>query len=594
MSRVELRVLTSIPENPELRRDWNQLAQCMEQPEVFYTYEWALAVQRAYSESLEPLILLCYEEGQLRGVAALATDQHERAFFLASSTADYCDLVSQPEFRESFLRLVLAEVGKRAIANLVLGNLPATSVSASLIQAVARENGYHVFIRPAYSCARVAIRPEHPAPDVKAVIAKKVRRKLLRLEREGAVCLINLSSWEEVRVALPQFQRAHVGRFLSTGRISNQVTSQRRVFLEELAELLSEPGWMCLSELTVAGRAIAWNYGFRYEGSWFWYQPTFDTDFDHLSPGYCLLGKIVEQSCESDGINTVDLGLGDEEYKNRFSNSEQRTVNIDLSRHRVRHFAVRLRYASATAIKKFAPIEDATRSAIDAATVVKSRIRHKGIGGLIVACGRRVWNRTFGTDEVRFYEYSSHSVPRVHEHARLVPIDLGLLSQAAMLYENDSETVQYLLRAASRLQSGGAQGFALVERNGSPVHFCWLAPFEGFYMDELSSNLTEPAPGSVLVFDCWTPLSRRGCGYYGIAVQLLCSRARAAGNDAWIFSAATNVSSVRGLEKAGFHSRFSLVRTRFAGIPRIKQVAGANPAEKLGHGTLVKSAQFSK
>jgi hypothetical protein len=163
-----------------------------------------------------------------------------------------------------------------------------------------------------------------------------------------------------------------------------------------------------------------------------------------------------------------------------------------------------------------------------------------------------------------------------------------------MVYENERETIQYLLRAASRLQSGGAQGFALVEADSSPVHFCWLAPFEGFYMDELSSNLTEPAPGSVLVFDCWTPVSRRGHGYYGIAVQLLCSRARAAGNNAWIFSAATNVSSVRGLEKAGFQSRFSLVRTRFAGVPRIKQVAGADAAEELRHGTLVKSAQFSK
>jgi CelD/BcsL family acetyltransferase involved in cellulose biosynthesis len=566
----------------------------MEQPQVFYTYEWAVAVQRAYSGSLEPLIVLCYEEGQLRGIAALATDRHKRAFFLASSTADYCDFVSEPEFRECFLRLVLAEVRRRAIANLVLANLPATSVSQRVMQAVARENDYHVFTRPAYSCARVAIRSEHQAPDVKSFIAKKVRRKLLRLEREGAVTLINLSTWEDVRVALPRFQRAHIGRFLSTGRISNQVTSQRRVFLEELAELLSEPGWMCLSELTVAGRAIAWNYGFRYEGSWFWYQPTFDTDFEQLSPGYCLLGKIVEQSCESNGINIVDLGLGDEEYKNRFSNSEQRTVNIALSRHRAIHFGVRLRYISATTLKKFAPIEKGTRSAIEAARVVNTRIRHKGTGGLIVACARRVWNSTFGRDEVRFYEYSSHSVPRVHEHPRLLPIDLGLLSRAAMVYENERETIQYLLRAASRLQSGGAQGFALVEADSIPVHFCWLAPFEGFYMDELSSNLTEPAPGSVLVFDCWTPVSRRGHGYYGIAVQLLCSRARAAGNNAWIFSAATNVSSVRGLEKAGFQSRFSLVRTRFAGVPRIKQVAGADAAEELRHGTLVKSAQFSK
>ncbi len=41
-----------IPDDPTLRRQWNELLGQMEQPQVFYTYEWALAVDRAYHESL--------------------------------------------------------------------------------------------------------------------------------------------------------------------------------------------------------------------------------------------------------------------------------------------------------------------------------------------------------------------------------------------------------------------------------------------------------------------------------------------------------------------------------------------------------------
>ena len=51
-------VLRKIPEEPSLLRQWDDLVLQMERPEVFYTSEWALAVQSAYQASLKPLLLL--------------------------------------------------------------------------------------------------------------------------------------------------------------------------------------------------------------------------------------------------------------------------------------------------------------------------------------------------------------------------------------------------------------------------------------------------------------------------------------------------------------------------------------------------------
>ena len=93
---------------------------------------------------------------------------------------------------------------------------------------------------------------------------------------------------------------AHVARFLATGRISNIATAQRRVFLSELARLLSGSGWLALSRMLVADRPIAWNYGFCFHGSWFWYQPTFDSSYERLSPGYCLLSRIISEACDQE------------------------------------------------------------------------------------------------------------------------------------------------------------------------------------------------------------------------------------------------------------------------------------------------------
>ena len=68
-------VREDIPEDSELRRAWNELALRMERPEVFYTYEWAVAVQRAYGGTLKPLLFLAYEGESLVGLVALAQEK---------------------------------------------------------------------------------------------------------------------------------------------------------------------------------------------------------------------------------------------------------------------------------------------------------------------------------------------------------------------------------------------------------------------------------------------------------------------------------------------------------------------------------------
>ena len=101
-----------------------QLARSMEQSQVFFTYEWAVAVQRAYQESLHPMIFLAYDEqDSLCGVGALATDS-SGASFLCATTGDYCDFLSSREDRTAFVTAVLGELSKQGIERVTLTNLP--------------------------------------------------------------------------------------------------------------------------------------------------------------------------------------------------------------------------------------------------------------------------------------------------------------------------------------------------------------------------------------------------------------------------------------------------------------------------------------
>ncbi len=353
-----------MPQDDGLRCQWNALVQRMESPEVFYTYEWALAVSQAYAASLKPLLLLAYEGEVLTGVAALATGLDQtKASFLAGATADYCDFVSHPEKRSEFVTLVMNELHPICASDLALANLPASSATAHAIQRASSECGCTHFSRPAYQCAQVSFSSPQTRESVKRSVSSKqmIRRQLKTMAQFGPVTFRHLTCWQEISAALPAFRDAHLRRFQALGKTSNLAHPQRWRFLSELARLLSSQGWMTLSILSIAAQPIAWIYGFNFAGCRFYYQPAFDLTFRSYYPGLCLLARFIEDACDRPEIERVDLGLGDEEYKSRFATGYRETVNVRVTRSAVRHVREAVRYHTASAIKSSPRLEHCVR-----------------------------------------------------------------------------------------------------------------------------------------------------------------------------------------------------------------------------------------
>jgi CelD/BcsL family acetyltransferase involved in cellulose biosynthesis len=353
-----------IPEDPELHRQWNAIALQTERPQVFYTSEWALAMQVAYRASLKPLLLLGYEADDLVGVASLATDATGKSIsFLAATTGDYCDFLSPPERRGDFVDAVLAEIGKTKLAAMALANVPAESKTVDALRCKSAKHNFHFYLRPAYLCSQVELGQGERRQELKTALAgkKKLRRYFREMERDGPLTFAHLQSWQEIQAALPGFADAHIARFQATGRVSSLATPERRLFLEELARRFDGSGVVTLSVMKIHDRPVAWNYGFQFHGSWFWYQPTFDSSREENSPGYCLLSKIVIDACDIDGMDRVDLGLGGEGYKERFENSTRQTLYITITKSWSRHLREIARHRTATALKRSPKLESAVR-----------------------------------------------------------------------------------------------------------------------------------------------------------------------------------------------------------------------------------------
>ena len=549
----------AIPEEPTLLARWNQIAEQTERSEIFFTHQWSAAVASSYQEKLEPLFVLGYNGETLQAVAPLAIDSSTGvAQFLNANTADYCDFLSSSDLRSEFVGAVFSELAKLQVKKLVLANIPKDSATCSAVSAAVRNLGLHVLMRPAYDCAQVQLGSPSQRQQYQATLyrRKMVRRYLRTLEKWGPVTVRHLTQWSQVETSLPLFAQMQVGRFLATGRISNLVREDRRFFLHNLAKRLTDAGWLSLSVLCVRERPIAWNYGFRFCGSWFWYQPTIDTEFEQLSPGFCLLSKILEEACQNPEISRVDLGLGTEEYKLRVSNDVRRTVHLTVSDSlTVKKESVR--FYSAHFVKKSPALERTIRSVLGRFGSFRHDILRMGTS---TAVRSSMKNLRLRLEKEDLYEVSECKTgPPQSETMTVAAVDLSMLAATAMEYSEDEETLSSLLRGARWLREGMI-GFAVVDSRRQPLSLCWFLPIRKYLRESELKQINAPTDAE-LSFECWTaPRSSEQTSPNPI--QLTVQERLRSGARIWVLGSVLKHAGAYSLEDCGLHKRLSVVQNR--------------------------------
>ena len=220
---------------------------------------------------------------------------------------------------------------------------------------------------------------------------------------------------------------------------------------------------------------------------------------------------------------------------------------------------------------------------------MRARLAQQGILGSLAYYFSRAAKVFFDDAEALFLDWApprflQTSVSQADSELHLLPLSIHLLAVAAMEYEHDADTQEYLVRSASRLQSAEAEGYALVTAAGIPVHFCWVAPFEGFRMQGLGEVLKQPVAGAVLICDGWTPSSQRGHEHGARCAGMVAARKQASGKRQWTFS--TDPDSTAELERAGFVPRFRMSRKKvlfftFSRTTQMELKPGRGPAMDL-------------
>jgi hypothetical protein len=444
------------------------------------------------------------------------------------------------------------------ITDLRLANVPADSVSVSHLNAAARRTGYGTFARPAYFCSRI----EFDSPEQRLQISRSARRNSKKtrnaLARMGAVTLEHRRSWAEIADEFAEFAAANVGRFLAEGRISNLVSKERRQFLSELAQVLSPREWMTLTTLKLNERTIAWQLGFQFANTWLWYLPAFDASLQdlHPGPGTYLLYQILQEASQQPELHAIDLGLGNEGYKQQHARDGRQTLDINLSRAKTRLAAERIRYSAGELAKKSPFIERYARRCIAGISQLRLFVEQGHASKRLISTMRKRFSSPSG---LLFLEATPIRGQAQNCGLELSRLSLKLLAMAAMEFHRENGALESLMHAARHLRSPEYHGFALLTKAGVPVHISLVSPFEGARLPDLKEPIHEPVPDSVLIETCWTAQSWRSDlrdaeFAAAIAAHLLENHKRP-----WVFTRNAEISQ---LQVAGFVPRFSIVRNR--------------------------------
>ncbi len=281
-------------------------------------------------------ILTGWEGSELKGIAPLFSNQENgqvKAYFLGSiEISDYLDFIARPEDMEAFIGAsteYLCTQSDFGPSSLVFVNIPQRSATNALLQKIAPDSGWTVKVENAYHTPAIPLAADWDS--YLAGIDKKqrheIRRKLRRADESAEV------KWyfADDPAALDEEINAFFDLMVLDEDKEKFLTSQMRDQMRAIIHWAFEAGYLQLSFLTIDGYKAAGYLCFDYNGHILVYNSGFDYRFSQYSPGWVLLGYLIQHAIEN-RKKSFDFMRGGEDYKYRFGATDGFVMRVELEK----------------------------------------------------------------------------------------------------------------------------------------------------------------------------------------------------------------------------------------------------------------------
>ena len=250
------------------------------------------------------------DRGEVIGYLAMEKRGRSAAAMLATGLADVQSFVSAPGARLQVTQ-VLSRTG---VSLLTFDHLLAGDEAAC-------EHGWRRTRRA--RSAVVDLAAGYPAYQAEVrsrskSLLQSTARKARKLEREHGP--VHLEPHVVDHGVLDRLLGWKSSQYRRTGRRDRFADpGNRRLVHDLLDQPVADPFGPAMSVLYAGERVVAAHFGMRSESTLAWWFPAYDPELSAYSPGLVLVTEIL-RALRAEGLTVLDLGKGDEPYKDRLSN----------------------------------------------------------------------------------------------------------------------------------------------------------------------------------------------------------------------------------------------------------------------------------
>jgi CelD/BcsL family acetyltransferase involved in cellulose biosynthesis len=287
---------------------------------VFLTHAWQRLWWRAMHEQ-SLLILLAERDGEPFVLAPMYVAAGT-LMLVGSGSADYLDFVGRPEETALASLLATARDAIPDFAGIKLYHLPADSATCALLPGVAARLGLEL-----YSETEVGA-PYADLTDAGVVTHLTSRRKLRKEEarmRRAGPLEVHTPNRDEARELVEVFLGQHGTRWRAVGEESFERPGSREL-VRSVADSGLRDGWARLTVLEWRGAPAALDLSLIRGTTMLNWLVSRDVSIHGYSPGGVLAGHVAGAAVDA-GMQRLDFGLGEEEYKIRDASGVRKIAN---------------------------------------------------------------------------------------------------------------------------------------------------------------------------------------------------------------------------------------------------------------------------
>jgi CelD/BcsL family acetyltransferase involved in cellulose biosynthesis len=319
-----------------LREEWRELLGDSQTEGLFLTWQWLFTWWKHLRGERRLALIIVREGRDLIGLAPLALRPARLAGlsgptleFLGSGMvgSDYLDVILR-RGREREALEALAEVLVARSYRLDFRRVRADSAARRLaVQLGAR--GWLTAETSSETCPFIEL-GGHTWESYLATLGPNHRYNVRRRLRQAMARRLEVHvarTADECRDTFPIFADLHQRRW---GDRTEAIGSPALIaFHEDISAVALGQGWLRLSVLSLEGRAAAAVYGFRYDGTYYYYQSGFDPARAQQSPGLLALALSIQAALE-EGVHEYDLLHGDESYKSLWARQARAVSRLEV------------------------------------------------------------------------------------------------------------------------------------------------------------------------------------------------------------------------------------------------------------------------